>query len=194
MVLISLKEYEDLTGDRGLDAQAELLSHAGTGFGGMLLLLPVAILYYLLILQQLHVPFYILGLLLTSVLQSFPSRDFPRPFSQPNPSSKQHFSHCRCTPNPKTEKEKKTDSRTNREISEPLQEEKAQRSKSRTPDPSAIRCHIHGNQSSYQLPKERRKLSEIRPDSLNYSLGNITAAHARAILEKKILKNPKNRS
>ncbi len=48
----------------------------------------------------------------------------------------------------------------------PLQEEKAQRSKSRTPDPSAIRCHIHGNQSSYQLPKERRKLSEIRPDSL----------------------------
>jgi hypothetical protein len=38
--------------------------------------------------------------------------------------------------------------------------------KSRTPEPSAIRCHIHGNQSSYQLPKERRKLSEIRPDSL----------------------------
>ncbi len=136
----------------------------------------------LIILQQLHVPFYILGLLLTSVLQSFPSRGLPRPFSQPNPSSKQHFSHWRCTPNPKTEKERKTDSHTNREISEPLQEEKAQRSKSRTTDPSAIRCHIHGNQSSYQLPKERRKLSEIRPDSLNYSLGNITAAHARTIL------------
>lgn len=33
----------------------------------------------LTILHQLHVSFYILGLLLTSVLQSFPSRGFPRP-------------------------------------------------------------------------------------------------------------------
>ncbi len=41
---ISLKEYEDLTGDLGLDAQAALLSQAGTGLGGgMLLLLPAAI-------------------------------------------------------------------------------------------------------------------------------------------------------
>jgi hypothetical protein len=161
MVLISLKEYEDLTGDRGLDAHAELLSHAGTGFGGMLLLLPVAILYYLLYSNSFMCRF-------TSSV-SFSLLYFPRlppPFSQPNPSSKQHFSHCRCTPNPKTEKGKKTERHTNREISEPLQEEKAQRSNSRTPDPSAIRCHIHGNQSSYQLPKERRKLSEIRPDSL----------------------------
>jgi hypothetical protein len=102
MVLISLKEYEDLTGDRGLDAHAELLSHAGTGFGGMLLLLPVAILYYLLYSNSFMCRF-------TSSV-SFSLLYFPRlppPFSQPNPSSKQHFSHCRCTPNPKTEKGKK---------------------------------------------------------------------------------------
>jgi hypothetical protein len=48
MVLISLKEYEDLTIDLGLDAHAKLLSQARTSFGGMLLLLPMAILYYLL--------------------------------------------------------------------------------------------------------------------------------------------------
>jgi hypothetical protein len=40
---LSLKEYEALTGELGFDAQAALLSHAGTGFGFMLLPFPVDI-------------------------------------------------------------------------------------------------------------------------------------------------------
>jgi hypothetical protein len=166
MVLISLKEYEDLTGDRGLDAHAELLSHAGTGFGGMLLLLPVAILYYLLYSNSFVCRFT------SSVSFSLLSSRAFLPTVSPALSHNQTLAAGNISPtadalqNLKQKKRKKADSHTNREISEPLQEEKAQRSKSRAPDPSAIRCHIHGNQSSYQLPKERRKLSEIRPDSL----------------------------
>jgi hypothetical protein len=173
MVLISLKEYEDLTGDRGLDAHAELFSHAGTGFGGMLLLLPVAILYYLLYSNSFMCRFT------SSVSFSLlSSRAFLSAVS-PALSHNQTLAASNISPTadaPQTLKQKKRKKQIANSGGESTTIEVT------NSHPSAIRCHIHGNQSSYQLPKERRKLSEIRPDSLNYSLGNITAAHARAIL------------
>ncbi len=149
MVLISLKEYEDLRIDLGLDAHAKLLSQARTSFGGMLLLLPMAILYYLLYSSNFMSHFTLLVSLWFLSFRIFLFVISLHPFSQNWTLATNNISPTPQTVKQKMQKKKKLPHKE-WNITATLGK-KAQHLKSWTPNPFAIRHHINIKQSSLSI-------------------------------------------
>jgi hypothetical protein len=181
MVLISLKEYEDLTGDRGLDAHAELLSHAGTGFGGMLLLLPVAILYYLLYSNS-----FICRFTSSVSFSLLSSRAFLSAVS-PDLSHNQTLAASNISPTadaPQTLKQKKRKKQSATQTVKSQSHFRRRKHNDRSHELPILLQSDAISTSMNQAINYQKKEENCRKSDLilsNYSLGNITATHARTI-------------